>query len=323
MGEYAGRGRPTSRGFVSRPIARLPCAPSPISPTAAQAEQSVVVNATDFSEQIEVRLVEVAAVVHDQQGRPILDLEREDFRLLEDGSERSIERFERSSETPLAVALLIDRSISMEPRLRAVSEAAATFARGSLERPEDRVALLSFSDRPSLEIDWTADQAEVERRLASLQALGGTALHDAVVFHAQQRCTGARGRRTVGAADARVGALYRRSGRAQPAELRSDGRQRSACRASPSTPVGLESSFADRGHPSWSRATGRADRWARTGFATASEELPRLFDAVLEELRSRYLLAFSPGDGDEGYRPLRVEVSRNGAQVRARSGYWP
>ena len=46
------------------------------------------------------------------------------------------------------------------------------------------------------------------------------------------------------------------------------------------------------------------------------------YGEILEEMRSRYLLAFVPdSDQPPGWRRLEVTVTRDGAGVRARSGY--
>lgn len=52
------------------------------------------------------------------------------------------------------------------------------------------------------------------------------------------------------------------------------------------------------------------------------ERLLAAYGEILEELRARYLLAFVPDPNEPpGWRSLQVSVNRDGASVRARSGY--
>ena len=52
------------------------------------------------------------------------------------------------------------------------------------------------------------------------------------------------------------------------------------------------------------------------------ERLLAAYAEILEELRARYVLAFVPDPGEPpGWRSLEVTVNRDGASVRARSGY--
>ena len=52
---------------------------------------------------VDTRLVEIAAVVRDAHGKPIAGLTKDDFRVLDDGKERLIDRFsvENAVEAPL------------------------------------------------------------------------------------------------------------------------------------------------------------------------------------------------------------------------------
>lgn len=179
-------------------------------------DDSVVVNASPFSETIDVRLVELHPLITDSEGRPVADLDRESFRLFEDGVEQTIERFERSADTPVRAALLIDRSSSMEPHLRTVANVALSFAEAAVESPGDRVAVLSFAEDLSHDTGFTS--GSVARALAGLDARGGTALYDkpgAGLEHLRRRPR----------VD-RAGDVLGRSGREEQPDLRADPRHR-------------------------------------------------------------------------------------------------
>ena len=54
------------------------------------------------------------------------------------------------------------------------------------------------------------------------------------------------------------------------------------------------------------------------------EEVPDAFRAILDELRSQYVLGWYPTglEHDGAWRDLRVDVTRRGVDARSRSGYY-
>jgi VWFA-related protein len=124
-----------------------------------------------------VNLVQVDAVVRDRAGRPMNNLRKEDFVVLEDGSERPIQFFSRD-QLPLAVALVIDRSGSVAPMMNDVQNAA--YQALKLLKPGDEVCLFSFSGSVELLEELTEDRQRVANHIGRIQAGGGTAIVDAV-----------------------------------------------------------------------------------------------------------------------------------------------
>jgi VWFA-related protein len=126
---------------------------------------------------VDVNLVQVDAVVRDRAGRPMNNLRKEDFVVLEDGSERPIQFFSRD-QLPLAVALVIDRSGSVAPMMNDVQNAA--YQALKLLKPGDEVCLFSFSGSVELLEELTEDRQRVANHIGRIQAGGGTAIVDAV-----------------------------------------------------------------------------------------------------------------------------------------------
>lgn len=54
---------------------------------------------------------------------------------------------------------------------------------------------------------------------------------------------------------------------------------------------------------------------------TADDDLAGAYQEVLEELRTRYVLSFTPNPELDGFVPIEVRVKRRGVDVRARPGY--
>ncbi|HEV7517104.1 MAG TPA: GWxTD domain-containing protein, partial [Thermoanaerobaculia bacterium] len=113
------------------------------------AEDLVLLNAPGYQENVDVPLVEVYAAVRDAQGRAVLDLQPQDFKIKDGGVPQQIVRSERVTDLPVAVALLIDTSASMVKSLPEAQRAALGFLQATLS-PRDRAALIPFSESPRL-----------------------------------------------------------------------------------------------------------------------------------------------------------------------------
>ena len=132
------------------------------------------------SEELNVELVEVLAVVRDRRGRPILDLEAADFAVQEDEQPRPLHSFRRVEELPLYVALLLDSSGSMSEEMAALRSAAKTFLDQAL-RPDDRATLLPFTYRAFVAVPFTDDRKRLHAAAESLIARGGTSVLNSTV----------------------------------------------------------------------------------------------------------------------------------------------
>lgn len=126
---------------------------------------------------VEVNLVLLEATVKDKAGRIMKDLKKEDFLLDEDGTSQQIAHFSRD-QLPLAVALVVDLSTSIQPFLRPLRYATLT-ALKSL-KPEDEVALFTFSSDVERRVPLTRDKLEVSDQIEFFSAGGGTNINRAV-----------------------------------------------------------------------------------------------------------------------------------------------
>ncbi len=146
-------------------------APPPVRAPAVAGE------AERFRLKADVDLVVVEATVRDQYGAIINDLTREDFRLYEDGVEQQISHFSRD-ELPLAVALVLDRSGSMDPVLKQLRRVA--YDTLSSLKPDDQVALFDFAARAERLEDLTTDRRRIADDIATIHAAGATVITDAL-----------------------------------------------------------------------------------------------------------------------------------------------
>ena len=131
-----------------------------------------------------VKLVNVFASVADADGAPYAGLQREDFRIYEDGIEQKLAVFERESELPLSIAMALDTSMSTRKDLPLEIASARKFAHALL-RPVDFIALYQFSTYVSQALPFTNDERRLDFALNHLRTGAATALYDAIYLSAQ------------------------------------------------------------------------------------------------------------------------------------------
>ena len=150
----------------------------PALPAYAQPALSARVTQVDSSHYPDVTLY---VSVTDAAGRPAGGLAATDFSISEDGQNVDLSSFVGGGASPVATALLIDRSASMEDRdkIGDAQDAARAFV-GQM-RPGDRTALIAFSSRPQTIQEFTADQPDLLRAIGRVRPDGGTAIYDSVI----------------------------------------------------------------------------------------------------------------------------------------------
>lgn len=131
---------------------------------------------------VDVNLVMVDATVKTKAGRIMADLKKEDFELREDGATQKIDVFSRD-ELPLNVALVLDLSDSIGPFLGPLRDAANAALAGL--KPEDEVALFTFSTDAELRVPFTNDKTAITREISSFHAGGATNINDGIFVAAK------------------------------------------------------------------------------------------------------------------------------------------
>ena len=138
--------------------------------------------AQDTTFRVDVNLVRILATVKDGAGRLIGTLNKEDFTVLDNGAPQQIAVFERRTEQPLLVSLLIDNSGSTAKDLKYEVESVNRFLRAlfSEGNPKDALALYSFNYEVRMLANFTRSQATLERSLRGIKGEAGTSLYDAI-----------------------------------------------------------------------------------------------------------------------------------------------
>jgi Ca-activated chloride channel homolog len=156
---------------------------TPVSPTAPdlppqsqqQPQQPQPTQQTPFRAGVE--LVSLNVTVTDGTAHYITDLAQDDFSIFEDGVKQDVTFFNHTN-LPIALALLVDTSASMEAKLPTAQEAAIGFARRL--RPQDLAEVVDFDSRVMILQTFTANQQELEQAIRKTSAGGSTSLYNAI-----------------------------------------------------------------------------------------------------------------------------------------------
>jgi VWFA-related protein len=132
---------------------------------------------------VDVNLVMVDATIKTKSGQIMGNLKKDDFELREDGVAQKIAVFSRD-ELPLTVALVLDLSDSIGPFLGPLRDAATT-ALAAL-KPEDEVALFTFSTEAELRVPFTNDKTTIANQFNTFRAGGATNINDGIFVAAKQ-----------------------------------------------------------------------------------------------------------------------------------------
>jgi VWFA-related protein len=272
----------------------------------------VYVNAPDYLEIVDIQYVELYASALHRSGRPYEDLQPDQVTILEDGTPQDILRFQRVTDLPVHLQVMLDVSASMVDRLATAREAALGLFQSEIT-PRDRAALVTFNDHPYLASDFTNDPAKLAGSLAGLKAERGTALYDALVFGLYY-LNGIKGQRAL---------LLLSDGKDESSrfsfEQALEYAQRSGV-AIYAIGLGRQSGPAKRALSRLAERTG-----GRSFFISSVGELAGVYGHILGELRSRYLITYQSTNtgGDRRFREVEVDAEVPGVSIRTLKGYYP
>jgi VWFA-related protein len=107
---------------------------------------------------------------------PLLD--QKDFVVLEDGVPQEISFF-AAADTPFDLVLLLDLSGSNSKKLKMIRNSAKRFVDAA--RDVDRIALVTFTNRPALYSSFTLDRKKLKKTIDEIdEAYGGTSFWDSL-----------------------------------------------------------------------------------------------------------------------------------------------
>src|SRR4030095_7683007 len=143
-------------------------------------------------------LVNTPVVVRDEKGRFVSGLTKDDFIVLDDGKEQPISYFSQESDQPLTVALVIDRSRSVQSAFSKAQVAARNFFGSVLRAGKDRAVVVAFDSGVYVVQDFTDNAIALAAASSKLTAAGGTSIFDAVYKTTRDKLVGdEEGRRVI------------------------------------------------------------------------------------------------------------------------------
>ncbi|MGB7667991.1 MAG: VWA domain-containing protein, partial [Candidatus Acidiferrales bacterium] len=106
---------------------------------------------------INVNLVRLYVTVRDKHGAIVTNLDKNDFKVYEDGTEQKIAFFSKDMTDPITLAMMIDTSGSQEHLLDAEKATASRFLRDILKK-DDLATVISFDTTVNMLADFSDDQ---------------------------------------------------------------------------------------------------------------------------------------------------------------------
>ena len=269
-----------------------------------------------------VELVTLNVTVIEGAGKYVTDLQQDDFDVYEDGAKQKVTFFSRSKQ-PIALALLLDTSASMEEKLPIAQEAAIGFARQL--RKEDEAEVIDFDSQVRILAPFTNDAVALEKAVRQTQPNGSTSLYNAIYISLKE----------LKKAKAKSADEIRR----QAIIVLSDGDDTSslieydevldlAKRSETAIyAVGLRQGETGRREFQEAEFVLRQlsqETGGRAFFPTEARQLPGIYQSIADELSSQYSMAYTSTNPrrDGAWRRVVVKVTRPGATARTKLGYY-
>lgn len=283
---------------------------------------------------IETKLVTLNASATKATGQPLPDLSKDDFLLFEDGVQQDIVHFQ-STRTPFNLVLLIDLSGSVKEKMKLIKRSAWFFVQAT--RPEDKVAIVTFTDSAKLVCPLTNDRELLKERINNIKNPdSGTNFYDALYDTVEWLLRKAKGERNaiVIMSDGVDNALPGVPGRGSetPFDSLFDKIQEAEVLIFPvylNTEQEVENmydmDFRQAYATSRKQMRGLAEATGGSIFyAERVEDLQGCYEQVAAELRTIYSLGYYPTNSnqDGSFRKIKLQIKQDDARVRTRRGYY-
>jgi VWFA-related protein len=316
-----------------------PQAPTPAATPPADSDAEVI--------RVETNLVNTFFTAVDRDHHFLTSLRAEDVSVSEDGVIQKVSLFERETERPLSVVLLIDTSDSQRGILQDEKSAAEKFVDSVVRPDRDRAAIVSFTGAPKVEQQPTNNLAKLHDAIKRVR-IEISAENARRIANGEDRLPKDQDPSGyTGIWDAMwmvVSNLLEKSpeGTRRAVVLLSDGDDTSSSvKRSEVINLAIKSDVAiyaigmrDQNFPEGKLDSGALRKitdntGGRAFFPHQPNELQAAFKQIELELRSQYLIAYSPSNKnrDGSYRRVRIEIvnpelRKNKAQLLYREGYY-
>jgi VWFA-related protein len=296
----------------------------------------------------ETDLTNLLFSVNDKNNRYITTLKQGDIRVLEDGVVQTLFTFQRETDRPLAIAFLIDVSISEQRTLPQEKAAAREFIESVIRSSKDQAAIIPFEGYAHLEQPLTRDVIGIYRTLERVEVadpsylgsgpvIGGissgpgtiappregwTSIWDSIAVTSRSVLAGAPGQR-------RRAIILLTDGQDTSSRL---SRNTAIDQAIESETIIYAIGIGDSRQEGVDRNVLKnvAERTGgRAFFPKKEDDLKAAFAEIERELRSQYLVAYSSTNKkhDGSFRRMTIEITnpdlrKEQLRLRYRPGYF-
>jgi VWFA-related protein len=288
---------------------------------------------------VEVNLVNILFNVRDKKGGLVGSLNKDDFKVFEDGKEQEVKYFNRETDLPLTIGLLIDVSASQMNLIEIEKNAAYQFF-GSVLRKQDLAFLISFGEESELLQDYTNSPKLLRAGLEGLHVSSGvggfgpgpvptisqprgTVLYDAVYVASADELKGQVGRKVlVLITDGEdEGSKYKIS-QAIEAAQKADAIIYGFYYVDRAFYMGHGMVFGGSSDSALRQMS--EDTGGHVFHVDRKMTLQDAFTELQEEMRSQYAIGYTPTNPakDGTFRKLEVRTTNKDWKVQARKGYY-
>jgi Ca-activated chloride channel family protein len=252
----------------------------------------------------------------------VTGLEQEDFEVYEDGAKQTLSFFSHVQQ-PIALAILLDTSNSMEDKLATAQEAAIGFVRRM--KKDDVIEVVEFNSQVRVPQPFTNDMNALERAIRQTNVNGSTSLYNAIYVSLRAL----KDERAKNAEEIRRQAIVVLSdGDDTSSVIEYDDVLDLAKRSETAIyAIGLRQQEIGRGKFKEAEFVLRQlsqETGGRVFFPTSVTELPKIYEQISEELASQYTMAYSSKNPmrNGAWRRIDVRVTKPGLTARTRRGYY-
>ena len=297
---------------------------SPVADLGAQEVKQATVNYIEVENDMAALSNRVVAyvTVSAADERPVLDIPASAFSVMEDGRPVDLEELAPASD-PMTVILAMDTSGSMlaqdrktgQTSMKAAREAAVSFL--EMLAPEDRVAVFSFNNTPTLAMDFTQDRTALLDALGNIKAKpnAATCLYDTAYEAVKKSSEIPRGRRAIVLLTDGRDEKGKGTCSTYTAADVTDAATTKSIRV-PIFTIGVGPKVDPRQLARMANLTG-----GRSLLAPSASELTRFYQTLADQLKHQYRFTYTTRS-PSGEHSLVVKIQHAGKQVQDERRFW-
>jgi Ca-activated chloride channel family protein len=274
------------------------------------------------------------SVFNDKAKSFVGSLAKEDFKVFEDGHVQTLTYFAATS-VPFDLVLLIDLSSSTSKKRDLIIKSTRQFVASA--RPDDRVAIVTFADEPTVVSPLTLDRKVLAESISTITGGGGSSIWDAIKFTLDTVVgprSGDRRSAVVLMSDGVDGALFTGSQNFGSTTTFADLIRRIGQSDTLIVPIYLDTE-SENTSADWERGRYAAARKMLMAMADESggqyyharklTDLDGVYQQVINDLGQVYSLGYKPTNEqrDGSWRNIEIEVvNRPDLKAHSRPGYY-